>query len=103
MIDHTVAIDAARRLVFDPAEKRALRFQPGTLEACVGDGVNLERLEEVRELRLQELGQSSKVRHGKTPEQRKRKRENRRRREAEARQVHTQSYIPLFLVVISHV
>ena len=52
-VDHCVATDANRGIVLDSCERNCLRMGCGVLQACLGDGVTLECVDEVRRVVLQ--------------------------------------------------
>ena len=65
-VDHCIAVDCARREVSDSCEKHVLRLSSDVIRACVGDGVVLERIEEVRRLAMQPTSKKGTKRRRRT-------------------------------------
>ena len=80
-VDHCVAIDANRGIVLDSCERNCLRMGCGVLQACLGDGVTLECVNEVRRVVLQNKSSGNR-KSRKNPHWRsKRRGEKKRKRE----------------------
>lgn len=74
-VDHAVCLYADKGRVYDPLESDALRLTEDTFDACVGDGVELRRIVEVRQLKRQAQSGTKKKNRPKTTEQRRRQKE----------------------------
>ncbi len=85
MIDHVVCVDVGAHVVWDPAERYAIRLTPGSLDACVGNGFTLDRVKELRQLVLQVRRPEGKKKRRNNPEKRKRKRREAREHERASR------------------
>ena len=93
-IDHTVAIDAAKKLIYDPVEPFALKFRHGALTVCLGDGVQLEEIAEIRQIFRQSVSNRGTSKRRKTTEQRKRLRENKRAKAKEQKSSNSTNNVP---------
>ena len=65
--DHCVVVDCARGEVVDSCEDVAFDLRAGVLHGCVGDGVTLKRVEEVRELVVQPKAKNGRKRRRRGP------------------------------------
>ena len=90
-IDHTITVDARRKLIFDPVEPYALSLRVGSLTACLGDEIFLHDVAEVHEIFKQVERAPGKAKRHKTTEQRKRLRENKRAKSQEQKKSHSTS------------
>lgn len=73
-IDHVICADAGDRVIWDPAERYAIRFEPGSFEACVGNGFTLRGIKELRQLVMQVQRPEGKKKRHNNPERCKRNR-----------------------------
>ena len=84
-VDHCVAINAKSELVFDSSEEQPMRMEDGVIQCCLGDGVRLERIEEVRRLVVQRK-RAGKKKTKRNPRERERKKEAKKRKRMEAQE-----------------
>ena len=66
-IDHCVVVDCARGEVLDSSEDVSFELRRGVLHGCVGDGVTLQRVEEVWELAVQPKSKNGRKRRRRGP------------------------------------
>ena len=87
ILDYCVAIDADRGFVIDSCEECCLRMSGDVLSACLGDGVGLECVEEVRKVVFQEKGRGDRKPRKKDEKMREKQREKKRnaKRESDAK------------------
>lgn len=69
--DHVACIGARERVVWDCIERLAMRFTARTLDACVGDGVEIMGVTELRCLELQTEREQLKNKRKNSPYKRK--------------------------------
>jgi len=63
VVEHDVAVDAARRLILDCAEEKVMRLEAVALDVCVGDGFHFTKVLEHMEMVKQKAGKEKRKSH----------------------------------------